>query len=124
MLELLIAVLSLVIGILLIALILLFKKLKFLEQKFSELSFEKSSQSVKYGKLTEQWIPFTEKFPFNPQDFHFLGNPIDGVVFDENKIVFTEFKTNTSQLSEKQKHIKELVKNKQIEWLEFKIREQ
>src|SRR3990167_9492678 len=82
---------------------LLIQKLKSLESMFSDLEFKKSSQSIKYGQLTEQWIPFSKEFPYNSQDFKFLGQPIDGIVFSENKIVFCKFKTNTSNLSEKQK---------------------
>ncbi len=98
----------------------LFSKLGGLQRMLSELSFRKSSQSVKYGKLTEQWIPFSEKFPFPSQNFRFLGNPIDGIAFNEDKIIFCEFKTNTAGLSEKQKNIKKLVQEKKVEWLELR----
>ncbi|MBN2127445.1 MAG: endonuclease [Candidatus Diapherotrites archaeon] len=101
--------------------IFLFHKISSLSVKLTELKTQKISQSVKYGQLTEQWIPFTKDFPFNPQDFCFIGKPIDGIVFDENKIVFCEFKTNKSQLSAKQKNIKQLVKDKKINWMEYRI---
>jgi len=96
-------------GIVVIAIILVFlvffllSRLSSLEQRFQDLKFQKSSQSVKYGKLTEQFIPFTEDFPFNSENFRFLGNPIDGIVFEENQIIFAEFKTASSQLSQKTK---------------------
>lgn len=93
-----------------------------MQEQLSELMFAKQSQSVKYGKLTEQWIPFSKEFPFDPQDFRFLGTPIDGITFDPEGITFIEFKTATSSLSEKQKRIKELVKKGKVDWLEFKIR--
>lgn len=99
-----------------------FRLAKGLEQQLSDLSFSKSSQSVKYGKLTEQWIPFSDRFPFDAERFRFLGNPIDGVAFLDSKIVFCEFKTASSQLSDVQKKIKNLVEQKKVEWLEFKIR--
>jgi len=72
--------------------------------------------------LTEQWIPFSKDFPYNSKNFKFLGQPIDGIAFEEDKIVLCEFKTNTSTLSEKQKQIKQLVESKKVEWLEFKIK--
>ncbi len=92
-----------------------------LKRILSELSFRKSSQSVKYGKMTEQWLPFTKDFPFRSEDFRFLGNPIDGIVFEDDEIVFCEFKTSKSQLSEKQKKIRELVKKKKVDWFEYRI---
>ncbi len=99
----------------------LMKRLSSLEGVLSELKFSKSSQSVKYGKMTEQFVPFTKDFPFDPGNFRFLGNPIDGIVFEENKIIFAEFKAGSSQLSEKQKRVKELVEKKKVEWFEHRI---
>ncbi len=99
----------------------LYKKLKELQLDFDELKFKKSSQSIKYGKMTEQWIPLMDSFPYNPENFRFLGSPIDGVAFTENKVVFLEFKAADSQLSKKQKHIKKLIKSGQVEWKEIRI---
>ena len=118
----LIPVLIAIVIVLLIFLFYFFKKAQALEQSLEQLSFDKSSQSVKYGKLTEQWIPFSENTPFDPQNFRFIGSPIDGIAFDNDKIYFCEFKTGSSQLSFKQKRIKELVKNKLIEWFELNIK--
>lgn len=114
-------VLFLVLILFLIILFFAYKKIAFLESKLVDVNFLKKSQSVKYGQLTEQWIPFSEKFPFSPNSFRFLGQPIDGIVFDEEKVVFVEFKTNKSKLSDSQKKIKQLVENKKVEWVEFRI---
>ena len=114
--------LILIIGILIVVIFFLFKHSKNLSEQLSELIFSKQSQSVKYGKMTEQWIPFSTEFPFDPQDFRFLGSPIDGVAFDPEGITFVEFKTASSSLSEKQKRIKELILNKKVDWLEFKLK--
>jgi len=100
----------------------LYSKYSALKNDFSELAFSKKSQSVKYGKLTEQWIPFSSEFPFDSASFRFLGNPIDGIAFNEDSVVFCEFKTNKSVLSEKQKKIKKLVQEKKVEWLEMHLK--
>ena len=99
----------------------LLRKLSALRSALEELQFRKGSQSVKYGKLTEQWIPLSEKFPYSSENFRFLGSPIDGVSFNEDKIVLCEFKAHKSGLNPKQKRIKELVQNKKVEWLEFRV---
>jgi len=103
---------------------LLFLALKFfgLKKELAKLQFEKSSQSVRYGKMTEQFIPFAESFPYNPEKFRFLGNPIDGLVFGEKEIVFLEFKTGSSSLNQKQRAIKQLVLDKKVKWEEFRVR--
>lgn len=99
-----------------------YKKNIQLENQLSELLFAKNSQSVKYGKLTEQFLPFSREFPFNSENFRFIGSPIDGIVFENDRIIFCEFKSNNSNLSQKQKSIKSLVEAKRIEWMEFFLR--
>jgi predicted Holliday junction resolvase-like endonuclease len=110
-----------IIIILVIILFFIFKKISSLNSELEDLKFSKKSQSVKYGQLTEQWIPFSDKYPYNPQNFRFIGKPIDGVAFEEDKIVFVEFKTNTSQLSEAQRKVKDLVEKKKVEWFELRV---
>lgn len=99
-----------------------FSRASKLEEALSQLRFQKSSQSVKYGKTMEQFLPFSAEFPFSKQDFRFLGSPIDGIAFELDKIVFVEFKAADSQLSERQKQIKKLVNEKRIEWFELKAK--
>lgn len=114
-------ILAIAVIVLMLILIFLIKSFIDLQNKYNSLLFSKQSQSVKYGQLTEQWIPFSKNFPFDSQNFRFIGKPIDGVSFEDDKIVFVEFKTNKSQLNENQKRVKELVKDKKIEWFELRV---
>ncbi len=111
-----------IIIILVIILFIVIARLFSQRDELASLHYSKRSQSVKYGQLTEQWIPFSEQFPYNSQNFRFIGKPIDGISFEDDKIVFIEFKTNTSSLSEIQKKIKQLVEEKKVEWFELKIK--
>ena len=88
------------------------------EQVYDEISRQKSLSST-YGRITEQWIPLSSRYPYDPQDFRFLGSPIDGVQFNEDSIVFVEFKANKSRLSEKQRRLKKLVEEGKVYWDEF-----
>jgi predicted Holliday junction resolvase-like endonuclease len=88
------------------------------EQVDDEISRQRSL-STTYGRITEQWIPLSTRYPYDPQHFRFLGSPIDGVQFEEDRIVFIEFKANRSRLSEKQKHIKRLIEDGEVYWDEF-----
>ena len=115
-------VLFIVIILLVILLFVFFKKASSLEKELQELSFQKSSQSVRYGKITEQFVPFIEELPFDSANFRFLGSPIDGVAFQPDKIVFCEFKAANSQLNARQKSIRDLVNTKKVEWIEFRIK--
>lgn len=71
--------------------------------------------------MTEQFLPFLEDYPYDPQNFRFLGTPIDGIQFNKDKIVFIEFKTAGSQLSPRQKEVKELVDRRRVEFEEHRI---
>jgi predicted Holliday junction resolvase-like endonuclease len=76
-----------------------------------------------YGKISEQFLPFLESYPYDSSKFRFLGTPIDGVQFEEDKVVFVEFKTANSKLSQRQRHIKELVEQKKVEFVEYNLKE-
>jgi predicted Holliday junction resolvase-like endonuclease len=72
--------------------------------------------------MTEQFMPFMKDYPYDAQNFRFLGTPIDGVQFNDDGIVFVEFKSGDSRLSAKQKAIKDLVLNKKVEFREVRMR--
>ena len=117
----LVTILLVVIFLMAIVLFFFFRRAVYLEAQLEDLSFKKKSQSVKYGKITEQFVPFLDDLPFSSENFRFLGSPIDGVAFEADSIVFCEFKAAGSNLSPLQKRIKELVESKKIEWLEFRL---
>ena len=114
-------ILIIIIIALIIFLVLVLMHLFAVKEELASLMYMKRSQSVKYGQLTEQWIPFSSKFPFNSQNFRFIGKPIDGLAFEDDKVVFVEFKTNKSGLNENQKKVKKLIEEKKVEWFELRI---
>ena len=83
--------------------------------------FHGQSLSSKYGKMTEQFMPFMSDYPWEPQSFRFLGSPIDGVQFEDDKVIFVEFKTASSKLSARQRHIRDLIRDGRIEFREFRL---
>ena len=92
-----------------------------LRAKLSEALSRKQSLSTKYGRMTEQFMPFLEVYPYDEHNFRFLGNPVDGVQFNDDGIVFVEFKTAGSSLSASQRRIKELVADKRVSFKEIRI---
>lgn len=113
--------LGIIILILIIILVFLVLHIFYLRDELAVLAFNKRSQSVKYGQLTEQWIPFSKQFPYDPQNFRFIGKPIDGILFDEEKVIFVELKSNKSTLNKAQKKVKELIEKKKVEWFELRV---
>lgn len=84
------------------------------------LRFQLRSGNIKHGKTMEQLAPFSKDYPYDARGFRFIGDPIDGVQFNEDGIVFVEFKTGSSQLSGKQKMIKENIEKKKVEFREIR----
>ncbi len=89
----------------------------------------KRSADVVLGKIGEQFAPVMtfSKYRLNPKDARFLGSPIDYIVFNglsEGKlkeIVFVEIKHGNSKLSKSQIQIKEVIENKNIDFIEIEI---
>ena len=108
-------------------LVLLYKRLWVRYEKLrldlQEALFSKKSLSSKYGKMTEQFIPFLESYPYNEQDFRFIGSPIDGIQFEPDRVVLVEFKAAGSQLTKRQKEIKRQVEKGKVEFREFRLDE-
>jgi len=97
-----------------LVIIILIVKIIDLRKSLKKINFSKSSLSVKYGKTMEELAPFMKNYPYNPENFKFIGSPIDGIQFDEDKIIFVEFKTGSSKLSKKQKKIKKMIEDKKL----------
>jgi len=91
------------------------------EIKYSTLLSQKKSSEVRLGQISENLAPFLKDFKYNPKETHFIGMPIDYIIFEEDKIVFLEVKSGKSQLSTKQKNIKNLIKDGKVEWDEMRI---
>jgi predicted Holliday junction resolvase-like endonuclease len=89
--------------------------------ELAALKSSKQSLSTKYGRLTEQFMPFMKDYPFDSHNFRFLGTPVDGVQFEPDKIVFVEFKSGDSRLTARQREIKHLVLSKKVEFREFRV---
>lgn len=107
-------------GLIFTIIFLIFLLLKFL-RKISKLKSKIKSQAIIHGLNIEEIVPFTKNFKYDYREFKFLGKPIEGIVFAKDRIVFIEIKTGNSQLSEKQKSIKQLVDNKKVYWEEIRI---
>jgi predicted Holliday junction resolvase-like endonuclease len=89
--------------------------------ELSELKFSKQSLSSKYGRMTEQFMPFMKDYPYDAQNFRFIGAPIDGLQFEPDRVVFIEFKSADGRLSTRQKEIKDLILKKKVEFKEVRI---
>ena len=85
------------------------------------------SRAVILGKVSEHLVPFFPGFSHNPKDARFIGTPVDFVVFDGlddgevRGITFVEVKTGASSLTTRERQIRNIVKQRVVEWEEFRI---
>jgi predicted Holliday junction resolvase-like endonuclease len=85
------------------------------------------SSAVVSGKVSEHLAPYMPAFPYNPKDARFLGTPIDLLVFDGmsdddlQEIVFLEIKTGGSNLTTRERRVRDAVLAGRVSWKEFRI---
>ncbi len=96
-------------------------RVEFQEEQYSKLLGQKKSSEVRVGNITEQIAPFLEDYPLEPRTARFIGDPIDFVHFDEDKVTFVEVKSGKSQLSKKQRAIRDLIKEGKVEFVIYRV---
>lgn len=84
------------------------------QNNFSKLQHQKISADVKMGQKSENLLPFLSSFPYKDDEIRGLFNPIDLIVFREDEVVFVEVKSGQSQLSDKQRKIRDQIKNGKV----------
>ena len=93
----------------------------FEQEQYAKLLGQKKSSEVRTGKITEQIAPFLEDYPLNPRTARFIGDPIDFVHFDEEMVTFLEVKSGKSQLSTKQRRIRDLIRGGKVEFKIYRV---
>src|SRR4030043_1292599 len=79
------------------------------------------------GKFIEKFIPFLKNIPYEPSDMHFLGQPVDYIVFQGlhedkiEKVIFVEIKTGESKLTKREQSLKEVIEGKKVSWKEINV---
>ncbi len=103
-----------------LAVIILLVAVLVLAKRNISLRFRLRSGSVRHGRTMEQMMPFSKEYPYDPRGFRFIGDPIDGVQFNDDGVVFVEFKTGNAQLSERQKRIRNNIGKKKVGFREIR----
>lgn len=94
-------------------------------EKNRALLSQKKSSETRLGQISEHLVPLLENCRHDPKTMHFLGNPIDYVIFDfdDGKITFLEVKSGNSKPSKRQKIIKNIIRTGRIYYEELRINE-
>jgi predicted Holliday junction resolvase-like endonuclease len=94
------------------------------EEKLKKTTGQKKSSEVRLGKIAENMAPFFDDWPYDPNSFRFLGNPIDGIQFTEDEVIFIEIKSGKARLTNSQKLVKQLVKEGKVKFATFRVGEE
>ncbi|MYE23474.1 MAG: Holliday junction resolvase [Gammaproteobacteria bacterium] len=96
--------------------------------RFGREDSRQRSRSVNLGQVVEHLVPFMPDFPYDPKDAHFLGNPVDYVVFaglrEDNRvqeIVFVEVKSGSSKLTPRERSVKDAIENGRVSYWEARV---
>lgn len=87
---------------------------KVIKEAYEKLQYQKKSSEVKLGQTAEVLAGFLEDFPYPDEEIKAMYQPVDLIVFKEDEIVFIEIKSGESQLSEKQRKIRDLIEEKKV----------
>ena len=108
------------------------------EEKAEEIKKQKSraaSAHTTKGLILEKWCPFLEHPDIDPEweakNWTFMGQPIDYIIFDwrndrtlnlaDGKIVMLDVKSGKSQLTTKQRRIRDLIQAGKVEWRTIRL---
>jgi predicted Holliday junction resolvase-like endonuclease len=86
------------------------------------LSLKKSGE-VRLGKIGENMAPFMKGWPYDANNFRFLGHPVDGIQFTDDEIIFIEIKTGKSRLSKSQKRAQKIIRKGHVSFATFRVDE-
>lgn len=89
--------------------------------KLNKTVHQKKSSEVKLGKIGENLAPFTDGWPWDSNNFRFIGSPIDGIQFTDDMVYFVEIKTGNSRLSKYQTVCKKLIEEGKVSFVTFRI---
>lgn len=96
----------------------LYRKAEKLQEQLKQSQSQLRSAFVKHGQVVENILPCSKDFPEGK--FICMGQPVDGVIFNDSGVTFIEIKTGASKLSPKQKIIKQQVEDGKVFFKELK----
>lgn len=98
-------------------------RMKKVNRRADKMLSHKKSAEVRLGKIGENMAPFMKGWPYDANNFRFLGHPVDGIQFTEDEIIFIEIKTGKSRLSKSQKRAREIIRKGNVSFATFRVDE-
>ena len=107
-------------------------ELKFQAEKSQLVATERAdaiarSRAVNRGLVAEQLAPHMAGFAYNPKDCHWVGQPIDYLVFDGldagelRRIVLLEVKTGGAQMNARERQVRKAIEDARVQYDVFRL---
>ena len=106
------------------------------EEKLDKISKQAiaKSKTVIRGKISEEFAPLFEGFPYQMSDCKFSGQPIDYLIFKgmsglrddkegEIEIIFADVKSGNAALTSVQRKIRDAIKNQRVRFEIWNIKD-
>lgn len=99
-------------------------EVKRISNNYNAMLSQKKSSEVRVGKIGEHMAPFLKDWPYDPNKFRFIGNPVDGIQFTDDEIIFVEIKTGKSKFTKSQRAVRNLLRKEgTVSFATFRIDE-
>jgi predicted Holliday junction resolvase-like endonuclease len=92
-------------------------------KKFEDSRGKQISERVRLGQVGENFAAFHDQFPYDRKQVKALFQPVDLIYFGEDEVVFIDVKTGAANLSQKQKNIRDNIKNGNVRFEVHRIDE-
>ena len=93
------------------------------KEKNRKILSQKKSSETRLGQISEQLAPFLKDCPYDPKQMHFVGQPIDFLIYDYDnaEIIFLEVKSGNAKESSRQRTIKNIIKEGRVFYEKMRI---
>jgi predicted Holliday junction resolvase-like endonuclease len=61
-------------------------------------------------------------YPYDPDNFRFIGSPVDGIQFEDDRVLFVQFRKQNITGTKDKDRIRTLVETGKVAWFEFMMR--
>lgn len=88
-----------------------------LSYRTTVIPLQKQMQTITNQK--QQCQKAMKYYPYDPDNFRFIGSPVDGIQFEEDSILFVWICKDHTSRTKEQDHIKTLLEQGKVRWFEF-----
>lgn len=95
-------------------------RMEALRDELREAASTRRRSAEAQARQAQQWAPLLAQYPFDARKFRWVGGPIDGVQFEDDRVALIVF-TGEGR-GEPDGRVRELVRAGRVDWVEVPLR--